>query len=119
MPTILTGLTDQPAQQSPIKLPDGSTATLNLFWTPQQNAWFYNLSWDGQTPSWQLNGMKLVAGPNVLRQYRNQIPFGITVSTSDQLDPTSQEDFVDGTCTLLLLDADDVHNIEGAFFPGN
>jgi hypothetical protein len=117
MPTILTGLTDNPNQQWPITIPDGTTATLSLVYRPQQLGWFYDLSWDGNTPPWQNNGRRLVAGPNVLRQYRNQIPFGLTVSTGNNLDPFAQTAFIDGTCTLLLLDPVDISGIESALFP--
>lgn len=118
MSQIIQGLTDQPKQEQPIKLPDGTTATLSLTFIPQQNGWFYDLSWDGLTPSWQNNGNCLVTGPNILRQYKNQIPFGLTVSTTDNQDPSGQEDFVNGRCTLVLLDPNDVIAIEATYFPG-
>ena len=116
MPSQLQGLTDSPSQSCPIGLPDGSTVTLMLTFRTQQLGWFYDLSWDGKTPPWQHYGNRLVASPNILRQYRNQLPFGITVSTANGLDPFSQTAFIDGTCTLLLLDGYDVASIEAAFF---
>ena len=118
MPNILQGLTDSPNQQYPITLPDGSVVTMNLYFWPQQNGWFYDLTWNGKTPVWQSLGNQLVSSPNILRQYRNNIPFGLTVSTVDGLDPTGQEDFVDGTCTILLLSVSDIAAIETTFFPG-
>jgi hypothetical protein len=119
MSALLQGLTDQPNQQYPIALPDGSTATMILHYRPQQNGWYYDISWDGQSPPWQLLGMRLVAHPNLLRQYRNQITFGLAVCTSDSTDPTEQEDFVNGKCSMILLDAAEVLDIEGSFFPGD
>lgn len=120
---IVTGLTDQSPQVQPIVLPDGSTLTAVLTFRPQQGTiqggWFADYSWDGQSPPWQLNGTCLVTSPNVLRQYKNQLPFGLTVSTTDNQDPQDQEDFVDGYCTLVLLDADDVIAIEATYFPGH
>jgi hypothetical protein len=118
MAAILTGLTDDPNQEYPITLPDGSTVTMDLQYWPQQNGWYYDLSWDGQSPPWQLNGMQLVANPNILRQWKNVIPFGLTVGTLNGQDPTSQEDFVNGNCTMILLNASDVAMIESTYFPG-
>lgn len=118
MAAILSGLTDQPNQQYPISLPDGSTATLSLQYWPQQVGWYYDLSWNGQTPPWQLIGQELVTAPNILRQFKNIIPFGITVSTIDGLDPTDQEDFVNGTATMVLLNASDIASIESSVYPG-
>jgi hypothetical protein len=119
MSAFLTGLTDDAAQQYPIKLPDGSTVSMTLYYRPQQVGWWYDLSWDGQTPPWQFLGNRLVAGPNILRQFRNQIPFGLGVSTTTGLDPAGQEDFVNGACTLMLLDASDVIDVEEGIYPGN
>ena len=118
MPSILQGLTDQPNQQYPITLPDGSTVTLDLSFWPQQLGWFADVSWDGRTPPWTLSGQQLVTSPNWLRQWRHVIPFGLSVATADALDPTSQEDFVNGNCALLLLNPSDVATVEADFFVG-
>ena len=119
MPSILTGLTDQPNQQYPITLPDGSTATMLLQFWPQQLGWFYELTWDGQTPQFEEGLAQLVASPNILRQWKNVIPFGLALATKTGLDPTNQEDFVNGNATLLLLNPSDVGSVETTYFPGN
>ena len=120
MPSILTGLTDQPNQQYPITLPDGSTATMLLQFWPQQLGWFYSLTWDGQTGGAFAEGLaQLVVSPNILRQWKNVIPFGIAVATVSGLDPTDQEDFVNGNCSLFLLNPSDVGFIESIYYTGN
>ena len=113
------GINDSSPQQLAIQLPDGTTVTWTLTYVPQQLGWFFNLSWDGQTPAFVINGNRLVTYPNILRQYRNLIPFGLTIATIDGSEPTWQETFIDGTTTVVLLDEADVIAIEGAFFPGN
>lgn len=117
--TRLQGLTDSPKQQYPIVLADGSTVTLYLYFCLQQIGWFYDFSWDGQVPPFAVYGNKLVTGPNVLRTLRELIPFGVGVVTRDGGDPAGQQDFVNGYCTLVLLDQTDVASIEGAYFPGS
>lgn len=119
MPATLTGLTDQPNQLYPIQLSDGTTVTLTIQFWPQQNGWFYDLVWDGQNPPFEINGSQLVASPNVLRQWREIIPFGIAVATNSGQDPTDQEDFVNGNCTLVLLNPGDVASVEMTYFPGD
>ena len=114
----VTGITSDPSQEVPITLPDGSTLTLTLRYSAQQSCWFYDATWDGATPTWQLLGMRLVTHPNLWRQYRNQIPFGLTVSTPDNADPTGPQDFVNGLVTLFVLDAADVATVESTFFGG-
>jgi hypothetical protein len=119
MSYVVQGLTDSPNQVQPILVPDGSTLTMTLYYRPQQKGWFLDLSWNGQTPSWQNLGMRLITGPNILRQYKNQLPFGLAVHTTDLADPAGQEDLEDGYCTIILLNAEDVIGVEETYFPGN
>lgn len=119
MSSTITGLTDSPNQIQPVLLPDGSTLTMTLVYRPQQAGWFVDLSWDGQTPNWVNQGLRLTTSPNWLRQYKNQLPFGIGVHTTDLQDPAGQEDFASGYCQLILLDAADVVGVEEVYFAGN
>lgn len=111
----LQGITDQPKQTTTIVLDDGTKATLVLEYRPQQLGWFYNLTHE----SFVLNGQRLVASPNILRSFRKLIPFGLAVLTTNGVEPLNQRDFVNGTVTLLLLDADEVDEVETAVFTGN
>lgn len=117
----ITGITDQPAQNSFILLEDGSRAELTLFYRPQQLGWFYNIRWPG-SPSlpvpFETRGRRLVTSPNALRQYRKLIPFGLMLFTIDNLEPLGQSAFVDGTADLILLNAAEVLEIEERGFPG-
>lgn len=113
---VVTGLTDQPNQHSTLILADGSTVDLTLFYRPQQLGWFYNLSWSSPTINFILNGMRLATSPNFLRQYKNQIPFGLMLVTAGNAEPLNQTDLSDGTCTLVLLNAADVAAVESAWF---
>jgi hypothetical protein len=110
----IQGLTDKPKQTTTIVLDDGTKVTLALEYRPQQLGWFYDLTWEEFT----LNGRRLVASPNIVRDFRNLIPFGISVLTAGAVEPLNQGDFVDGTVTLILLDADEVEEVEAAIFPG-
>lgn len=116
--TIIGGITDASPQQLTVQLPDGSNVTLTMRFVPQQLGWFYDISWDGPTPAFTVNGNRLVTYPNIMRQFRNVIPFGITCSTIDGLEPLEQSTFVDGTTTLILLNAAEVASIEATYFPG-
>lgn len=117
----IAGLTSQPNQDSFIVLDDGSRAKLSLSYRPQQLGWFYNLSWPGNAAlpvPFAVNGNRLVASPNILRQYRRLIPFGLMLFTVDQGEPMGRTCFVDGTADLILLSADEVAEIEERGFPG-
>lgn len=109
---LLGGLTDQPKQTTTIVLADGTRATLALEYRPNQLAWFYDLEWEGLA----INGCRLVASPNIVREFRLRIPFGLAVITAGNIDPTDQEAFVNGSASVYLLDAQDVLDVEAAIF---
>lgn len=115
----ITGLTDQACQQFNLPLPDGTQATMILSFRPNQQGWYYDLSWNG-TPAWNgLGGQRLVAGPNIIRQFRTQITFGLGCITEANVDPMTQDAFINGTATMLVLSADDVAQIEAELYPGH
>jgi hypothetical protein len=111
----VTGLNDTPNQTTNLLLADGSSAVLSLTFKSQQLGWFFDLTWGA---NFTASGQRLVASPNILRQYINQIPFGISVVTSNNLDPASIESFVDGSTTFLLLEGADLSDVETALFNG-
>jgi hypothetical protein len=101
----LTGLTDDPAQTNTVTLPDGSTAILSLNYSQQQAGWFFGVQYP--TTGFVLNGQRLCAFPNVLAQFSSQLPFGLACVTVNNVEPTGQETFVDGTTDMYLLNSND------------
>lgn len=115
----VNGITDQASQAIGLVLADGSRATLALYFRPQQNGWFYDLSWPGTAAlpvPFVANGRRLVTSGNLLRQFRDFVPFGLAVFTPDNSDPMTQTCFVDGTAEVVLLGADDVAAVEAAVY---
>ena len=115
---IIENISDSTPQVLNIPLPDGSVVTWTLTWRPNQAGWFYDISWNGISPAWTCNGNRLVTSPNILRQYRGFIDFGISIVTPDGGEPIGQEDFTNGYATAILLDQTDIINIENTYFPG-
>lgn len=116
---IINGITNQPTQVMAITLADGSRATLTLYFRPQQNGWFYDLEWPGSQQlavPFACQNRRLVTAGNVLRQFRDIIPFGLAVFTIDNADPITQACFIDGSTTVVLLDTDDIETIEAAVY---
>lgn len=111
---ILTGLSDDPAQQNTVTLPDGSTAILSLNYSPQQTGWFFGVQYP--TTGFVLTGQRLTAFPNILVQFQEQLPFGIACVTQDAVEPTGQQTFIDGTTDLYLLDSNDCAFVNDVVF---
>ncbi len=117
--TILTGITDQPNQQFSVTLPDGSSVRLTLNFRIQQSGWFAAFLWvKGDGTTWALNGVRLVASPNLLRPYRRLINFGFSVVVDSDLDPVTLRAFSSNAAQIVLLSDEDVHLIEEQVYPG-
>lgn len=114
----ITGITSEPAQVFNLTPGDGSTATLTIAYRPQQLGWFYDLVWNGTTPSTDINGRRITNFPNLLRQFENLLSFGVACITQDGYEPLGQNDFQSGYATLLLLTKADIAAINAAIFPG-
>lgn len=113
--TIVNGITSQPKQQLSLVLADGSTVTALIEYRPQQIGWFGNFTWG----DWVSNGIRLTSSPNLLRQYRQVIPFGLAIIMANNVDPLNVTDFADGSAVVYLLNEDDVLLVEETAFPGN
>lgn len=117
--TIITGLTDQANQQFTLRPADGTRVRLTLNYRVQQAGWFYDLLWTRTNgTSFEVNGMRLVTSPNVLRKWRDILTFGLSVVTDANLEPTDIKAFVNGTTQLLLLDSAEIEEVEQRVYPG-
>ena len=91
----------------------GQRITLTLIYMPTQEAWFMNIS---DETGFELNGVRVVNSPNILRKYRNNIDFGINCVTASGLDPYFIDDFNNQNAFLYLMDADDIAETEEFYY---
>ena len=87
---------------------NGETIDFTIEYKPTQEEWYFSLIY-GTTI---INGRKVCNFPNMLRQWKNIIPFGLACVISDGGEPNFLEDFTTGRATLLLLNAQDVLDVE-------
>lgn len=111
----ITGISAQPKQQLSFVLDDGSQVSAYLEYRPQQLGWFLNLAWG----DWSVNGLRVVSTPNLLRQWRNVIPCGLSILTQSNADPLNSTDFSTAVSVMVLLNAADVLLVEASAYPGN
>jgi len=105
-------ITSAPKQKMTLVLPDGSKVTMSIEFMPQQYGWFItSLTYtDTNQNTFQLNGIRIVNSPNMLHQFKNQIPFGLACYTMGNREPTQQQDFSTATSILYVLTQTDVKN---------
>lgn len=81
-------------------LPDGTVVTMTIYFVPMQYGWFITELTYG---TFTLNGLRITNSPNMLHQFRNQIPFGLACFSKENREPSQQEDFSTGVSKLFIL----------------
>ena len=105
-------ISDDPTQQLILIGIASIQITLVLRFMPRIQRWVMDVSYG----DWAVKGISVVGGLNLLRQWRNIIPFGISCVCPDNLDPYQITDFANQRAVLFLLDADDVAQVEKDWF---
>jgi hypothetical protein len=108
-------LSDNAFQTMTLQMPDGSTGTLNLYYRASTPRWFFDLLHPA-LPNGGPQGNGLVTFPNLLRPWKNIVPFGFACVTLDGQDPVGNEDFIDGYATLYVIDATGILMVEAQVF---
>ena len=103
---LIQQITDSPLQQQSLILYNGNVMSFTLNYLDSQQGWFItNLVYG----TFILNGTRVTVNPNMLNQYRNQIPFGLGCFTSVLRDPTLQQEFRSGNFNLYILDQTEIN----------
>ena len=104
----LIGLNADSKQEYTLVLPDGSTVDFKLEYVPNQAGWFYSVTYR----DWSSVNRRLVVSQNMLRQFREIIPFGLACFSTDIYEPLYQDDIATGRITVCQLDQADVLEAE-------
>lgn len=114
----LTKLTIVAYQSFKLRGEKGEEIAVELRYAPRMKRWMMNISYlDFNLP----NGAMLANAPNILRNYRKNIPFGILCTSTDGFDPAYLDDFISvgnavPRVTLCLLNSDEVKLVESEFY---
>ena len=105
----LSQVTSDPLQSQKLSLPDSSLVQITMYFVPNQNAWFFtNITYG----NFVLNSLRICNSPNLLRQFKNIIPFGLACYSTTAREPSLQQDFSSGASTLYLMNEIDVAQYE-------
>jgi hypothetical protein len=107
----ITKISNQTKQQFKFVIDGYSPVTINIQFKLSQYAWFYSLKWG----VFELNNEKLVCSLNLLRQFKNIIPFGIFIYHPQKLDPCDINDFTVNGFEFYMLDESDIETVEGYY----
>ena len=106
--TKIDNLTNFAYQQTVLILEDSTSAIVTITFNGATERWTASIEYGSHT----FNGIGLCTHPNILRQWKNILPFGLSIVTADQTDPFDINDFSDGRVSLYLLNEADVQQVE-------
>ena len=105
---IITTLTNYPNQRHQLVLENNESVDFRLYFLARQRSWYFDITYNNLT----INCVKVVLTPNALRQFRKNIPFGITFYTGGYVEPFKDDDFSSGRIKMGVLNAYEVEQIE-------
>lgn len=96
----IDNISDSPRQKQSLVLADGTQIELAIYFVPMQYGWFITRL---VYKDFVLNGVRIVNSPNMLHQFRNQIPFGLACFSANNREPSLLQDFSSGASKLYIL----------------
>jgi len=106
--TWINNITDAPNQSMTLKLISGDTVSFSLKYLESQKGWYFSFSYG----SFAINNRRLIVGVNLLRAFRQLLPFGFACTTKDGYEPIFKDDFSNGRAKFFLLDSTDIQSVE-------
>jgi hypothetical protein len=107
----IQNITNDANQTQTLTLYDGSILSMTMYFIPLQYGWFItSMTWG----TFVLNGLRITVGPNILRQWQNQLTFGLgcACNTNPFREPTQQQDFSSNNFYLYILSSTEVQQYE-------
>lgn len=96
----IQNIPDNARQRQALVLPDGSPIELSMRFVEMQYGWFITTL---TYRTFVLNGLRITNSPNMLHQFRNQIPFGLACFSTNDREPSLLKDFSSGASKLYVL----------------
>lgn len=108
----LTQLGNDPKQEIEMLLDNGTRVVFTFEYKANQLGWFFGFQYDDAS----YQNIRLTTSYNILRAYRNWLPFGLRCDTQDMEEPLDLNDFITGYANVYLLTREDVQAIEGNYY---
>lgn len=107
-----TNLGNEPRQRMTIMLDNQSNIKFTFEYKANQLGWFFGFQYGNVN----YQNIRLTTSYNILRAYRNWLPFGLRCDTADDEEPMDIDDFASGYAKVYLLTKADVQAIEGNYY---
>jgi len=97
---LINNVSSDSHQRTTVLLADRTSVVIDLDFHPTTQRWVMAVSRD----TFSLKSIPLCVHPNLLRSYRQVIPFGICCIAEDDVDPFDIDDLNNGRVQLYVLD---------------
>ena len=108
----VVNITNQPKQLITLQTEYGEDILLTMEYKPRVEGWFFSFQYKDLTAK----NLQVCIHPNILRQFRRNIDFGIGFVGDTKAEPFSIDAFTTGKCGLYLLTSEDVKTVEMEIF---
>ena len=108
----IVNISNKPKQHISLKTDSGENVDFYLEYKPRVESWFLSFKYK----EIEANNLTVCLHPNILRQFRKNIDFGIGFMSDSKVEPFSIDDFKLNKCQMILLSPDDVNNIESNIY---
>jgi len=105
-------LTAAPKQRMQLVLENNETADFYLYFDDRMENWFFDISYNDIT----LTCVEVCLHPNILRQLRRLIPFGIAFISNNKVNPFLITSFSSGECGMYVLNEEEVKEVEETIY---
>lgn len=101
---IVNSISADAKQKQTLLLEDGTKFQIQMEYKPLQYGWFFkSIVYE----DFELTNIRICNSPNLLHQYKNQIPFGIAITCTGGFEPTQQQDFLERRAIMYILTQDE------------
>lgn len=105
----IQNLTNNSRQKQTLFLPDGTFILIEIYFIEMQQGWFITSL---QYGDFSVSGLRICNSPNLLRQFKNQIPFGLACFSTAEREPSLVDDFLSSNSQLFILTESEVQEYE-------
>lgn len=105
---LIQNITSAVKQKMTLSLENNETCEFRLHFNARMEAWFFGFTYKDIT----IKDLKVCLHPNILRQFRNIIPFGIAFLSEKQVEPFLITAFSNNICDMYVLSQEEVQQIE-------
>lgn len=107
---LISALNDRPKQTFKAVIDGYDTATITIEFKPEQFGWFMSIVWG----TFELYNERVATSDNILRQFKNIIPFGILIEGVNAIDPLTIDSWLTDN-KFYMLDQADIEEVEALY----